>query len=187
MRHSLACTRLACRNTPRPTQFVQASAAGRRARWMRRAQLGFEFRRSVCRQPAENRAIVASPGTLAELCTARASRRLPPRRESAPRRPRRLACGAERDVLPRCGDLDGHAEHERCDGPHGLGLRAAADQERPLERDARDRSASSPAPSPESMPSTAARARFSRVVEARVIPVRDAVASGRFGVRSPSK
>ena len=51
----------------------------------------------------------------------------------------------------------------------------------------RARSASRPAPSPPSMPSTAARARFSRVVEARVMPVSDAVASGRFGVRSPSK
>ena len=37
------------------------------------------------------------------------------------------------------------------------------------------------------MPSNAARARCSRSVVAGVIPSRDAVASGRFGVRSPTK
>lgn len=38
-----------------------------------------------------------------------------------------------------------------------------------------------------SRPSTNARARFSLVVLCRVRPVSEAVASGRFGVRSPSK
>ena len=38
-----------------------------------------------------------------------------------------------------------------------------------------------------SKPSTNARAMFSRVVLASVMPERVAVASGRFGVRSPSK
>ncbi len=38
-----------------------------------------------------------------------------------------------------------------------------------------------------SMPSTAARARFSGVALARVMPPRVPVASGRLGVRSPSR
>ena len=41
--------------------------------------------------------------------------------------------------------------------------------------------------SPHSIPSKAARARFSRVIDARVSPVSEAVACGRLGVRSPSK
>ena len=49
------------------------------------------------------------------------------------------------------------------------------------------RTASRPSARPQSIPSIAARARLRRVVDARVMPVSVAVASGRFGVRSPSK
>src|SRR5674476_629491 len=49
------------------------------------------------------------------------------------------------------------------------------------------RTASRPAARPQSMPSMAARARLARVLEAIVRPCTLAVASGRFGVRSPSK
>ena len=41
-----------------------------------------------------------------------------------------LARGAERDVLARRGDLDRDPEDGGRDAPHGLGLRAAADQQR---------------------------------------------------------
>ena len=51
----------------------------------------------------------------------------------------------------------------------------------------RDRMSSRQSRWEHSSPSTKARARFSRVVLARVMPEKVAVAFGRFGVRSPSK
>ena len=50
-----------------------------------------------------------------------------------------------------------------------------------------ERTASTAAASPSSMPSTTARARFSGVALVRVSPCSEPVAVGRFGVRSPSR
>ena len=110
------------------------------------------------------------------------SGRAPPSAQAA------CTAGAERDVLagrraPRRARRTPARRSTRtagfCAAPPISRMRRAA-------RPGRAR-ASRPSASPHSIPSTAARARFSRVVEARVMPNRVAVASGRFGVRSPSK
>ena len=112
-------------------------------------------------------------------------------RRLARQRPRRLAAGAVRDVLPR-----GRAPPPEGPAPPARSARtasrrgAAADQQDPTRVDPRGpTSASSPSASPQSIPSTAARARWAGVEVARVSPSQRARSrrAGSASARPPGR
>ena len=106
----------------------------------------------------------SSPLSTQAACRAAPARRTHPARGSPP--------------APRTG---------RCDRPHGADADAPPmSRTRPTGTPSVRRS-STPATRLASIPSTAARARFSGVELPRVMPPRVPVASGRLGVRSPSR
>ena len=130
--------------------------------------------------PADDRARVGRELLGDRRPATRAARRSAPRPPGGRRRRRRT----RRARAPSTGTSNTCAAI----APHRGVLRRAADRAAPrCASTPWPRTASRPSASPHSIPSIAARAIDGRVVFASVSPENDAVASGRFGVRSPSK